>query len=69
MLEDYVGLENLASSLPENHKLLPVGYYTFQFWELLGYFVNFSVIVRKCTLSYGELKIVTSQFLRREMML
>uniref|UniRef100_A0A8B9YDM9 WD repeat-containing protein 35 n=1 Tax=Bos mutus grunniens TaxID=30521 RepID=A0A8B9YDM9_BOSMU len=23
MLEDYVGLENLASSLPENHKLLP----------------------------------------------
>lgn len=40
MLEDYVGLENLASSLPENHKLLPVGYYTFQFWELLGYFIK-----------------------------
>lgn len=24
MLEDYRGLENLANSLPENHKLLPV---------------------------------------------
>lgn len=24
MLEDYDGLERLASSLPENHKLLPV---------------------------------------------
>lgn len=24
MLEDYQGLENLANSLPENHKLLPV---------------------------------------------
>ena len=40
MLEDYVGLENLANSLPENHMLLPVGYYTFQFWELLGYFIK-----------------------------
>lgn len=25
MLEDCEGLENLANSLPENHKLLPVG--------------------------------------------
>lgn len=31
MLEDYEGLENLASSLPENHKLLPVGIINFSF--------------------------------------
>lgn len=32
MLEDYEGLENLANSLPENHKLLPVGIPNFSFW-------------------------------------
>lgn len=31
MLEDYEGLENLANSLPENHKLLPVGITNFSF--------------------------------------
>ncbi len=29
MLEDYDGLERLANSLPENHKLLPVGAFSF----------------------------------------
>ncbi|KAI2522522.1 WD repeat domain 35, partial [Homo sapiens] len=33
MLEDYEGLENLAISLPENHKLLPVGIANFSFWN------------------------------------
>lgn len=32
MLEDYEGLENLASSLPENHKLLPVSSSKCSFW-------------------------------------
>lgn len=31
MLEDYQGLENLANSLPENHKLLPVSKKHFYF--------------------------------------
>lgn len=33
MLEDYEGLENLANSLPENHKVLPVGVANFCFWS------------------------------------
>jgi hypothetical protein len=32
MLEDYEGLETLANSLPENHKLLPVSIPNFSFW-------------------------------------
>lgn len=35
MLEDYQGLENLANSLPENNKLLPVSNY-FKFPILRG---------------------------------
>lgn len=44
MLEDYEGLENLANSLPENHKLLPVGINNlvkFQFLDLLGDCIRF----------------------------
>jgi WD repeat-containing protein 35 len=33
MLEDFEGLESLANSLPENHKLLPVGSTNFIFWS------------------------------------
>lgn len=39
MLEDYQGLENLANSLPENNKLLPVSkkhfYFSLSYAQLL----------------------------------
>lgn len=41
MLEDYDGLERLANSLPENHKLLPVGALSF-FLSLCPSFLCFS---------------------------
>lgn len=41
MLEDYDGLEKLANSLPENHKLLPVGALSFFSLSLCPIFLCF----------------------------
>ena len=39
MLEDYDGLEKLISSLPENHKLLPVSI-AFNLWDVLVFLIR-----------------------------
>lgn len=55
MLEDYEGLENLANSLPENHKLLPVSIPNFSFWCWVIYKILF--LVRKYPLQQQKLDV------------